>query len=124
MMFASLPVSCCAVLITNAVLHCGGFLCCAVLVTCAVLCWSPMLCCSVQVKMAHALGGDVRLGAPGEHVTLDLAEQRAQAYVSAAPRHRFLSPFGLRTERGDPVFELFRGALLEALCFVQAPPKR
>lgn len=74
--------------------------------------------------MAKALGGDIRLGAPGEHVSLKTAEERAQAYVAQDPSSRFLSPFGLRKERGDPVFELFRSTLLEALCYVQAPPKR
>lgn len=89
-------------------------------INCVVRCGVP---CG-QVRMAAALGGDVRLGAPGEHVTLAMAEQRAEAYVAQDPASRFLSPFGLRKGRGDPVFDLFRSALLEALCFVAAPPKR
>jgi len=76
------------------------------------------------VKLAQALGGDIRLGAPGQHVSLLAAEKSAQLYVSQDPSSRFLSPFGLRKDRGDPVFELFRSVLLEALCFVRAPPKR
>ena len=57
-------------------------------------------------------------------VSLELAERRAQEYVAAAPSQRFLSPFGLREEPGGPVFEQFKAALIQALCLVQAPPKR
>lgn len=74
--------------------------------------------------MAQALGGDIRLGAPGQRVSLSAAEESAQLYVSQDPTSRFLSPFGLRKDRGDPVFELFRTVLLEALRLVRAPPKR
>lgn len=76
------------------------------------------------VKMAHKLGAEIRLGVRGEYVSLRQAEERAQNYVSAEPSLRYLSPFGMRKDRGHPIFELFRSVLMEALCFVQAPPKR
>ncbi len=78
----------------------------------------------MQVLLAQALGGDIRLGKSGEHVSLSKAEERAHAYVSADPINRYLSPFGLRTSRGDPTFDLFRGALVDALRFVSKSPKR
>ena len=84
----------------------------------------PGSCYAIQVKLAHALGGDIRLGSQGEYVNLSMAEERAKGYVDADPSTRFLSPFGLRKNKGDPIFELFRTILLEALCFVPEPPKR
>ena len=58
-------------------------------------------------------GGDIRLGKSGEHVSLSKAEERAHAYVSADPINCYLlSPFGLRTSREDPTFDLFRRALV------------
>ena len=64
---------CCA-LVCCAVLYCTvllcAMLCCAVL-CCAVLCCAVCVCVRAvsQVKLARLLGGDIRLGAPGENVS-------------------------------------------------------
>jgi hypothetical protein len=65
------------------------------------------------VRLAVTLGADVRLS--DTYWSLKEAQQHAETYVNASPTTRMAVPFGLRCERGHPIFETFRGALLEAI---------
>ena len=77
------------------------------------------------VRLAHSLGADIRCSE--SFWSLQQAQSEAEQYVNMSPSTRMAVPFGLRCERGHPVFETFRGALLEAITAshaINSPPTR
>lgn len=70
-------------------------------------------------RLAQNLGVDIRVRDTSS--TLQNAEEDALAWVNQDPSNRFLSPFGLRKERTDPIFQMFHNQLKVALKNILEP---
>ncbi|CAM9623907.1 unnamed protein product, partial [Ectocarpus fasciculatus] len=83
---------------------------------------SPDDLSSPLCRMALTFGVDIKIGS--EYCNLQDAEAKALAYAKEDPENRLVLPFGLRTDRGQHTFELFKKALTSCVREFPRAPSR
>lgn len=78
------------------------------------------------VRLAEALGANIKYSDNPRGRSLQDTEAAAGAYVSEDTANRFILPFGLKTPKGEAPFDCFYAALSEAVGLLQLPnpPRR
>lgn len=78
----------------------------------------------VYTRRAITYGAKVFFAKGKRFRTLKETQEAAQTYADMDQNHRILLPFGIKDASGEPFFQVFRKALVQALPKNISPPKR